>query len=192
MNNNKAVKVLREACQAALDSHNLMLMSFPPKDAWVSRNVDGQLRRALAATACVADGGERAHFDLRSSKIKRYVCKPGVGMEEDELGGWIGFYQLEVELSKAERAATQPARNLPADFAVPDGYVLMARGMADMLAAPISEASAPDAVDVVALLDEQKSDVKARNGDWWRGYEAALHWIGKAIKEKQSEVPNEN
>ncbi len=116
---------------------------------------------------------------------------------------------------KAERAATQPAGDADAwlytlkqpgkceqwasvdandttRWPLAPGAVLTKQSLTLASAAPISEASAPAAVDVVTLLDEQKADVKARAGDWWRDYEAALHWIGQAVKEKQAEVSNEN
>jgi hypothetical protein len=43
---------------------------------------------------------------------------------------------------------------------------------------------------IISTLTEQREDVKKRDGEWWRGYESALHWITKAITDK-SEGENE-
>lgn len=51
---------------------------------------------------------------------------------------------------------------------------------------PTTELNGNTEKEILALLAEQKADVKQRDGDWWRGYEAALHWIGKSITEKQN------
>ena len=142
---------------------------------------------AMLATARVADGRE----NKRDSKdiVRNWMGENDVVLSTQA-------YRTLCKIIATERAATQPAGevecratcNICADE---NGNAWpCAKGKA--FAAPISEASAAAAVDVVALLDEQKAEVKQRNGDWWRGYEAALHWIGKAIEEKQSEVQNEN
>lgn len=40
-----------------------------------------------------------------------------------------------------------------------------------------------DVAALLKLLSEQKAEASARDGDWWRGYGAALHWISKTVSE---------
>jgi hypothetical protein len=54
---------------------------------------------------------------------------------------------------------------------------------------PLHAASSVDS-DLVTLLSEQRAAVKLRDGEWWRGYEAALHWIGKSIEDKATPTRN--
>jgi hypothetical protein len=51
------VRVLVEAVKLALSSHGIVLMSDPPRDAWKFRDVDAQLRAAIAT---VNQEGEQA------------------------------------------------------------------------------------------------------------------------------------
>lgn len=52
-------------------------------------------------------------------------------------------------------------------------------------AAPVQ---AQEPVNITAFLDEQKEFAKSRDGDWWRGYGAALHWVGKELSDKQEKA----
>lgn len=53
------------------------------------------------------------------------------------------------------------------------------------IAAPVQ---AQEPVNITAFLDEQKEFAKSRDGDWWRGYGAALHWVGKELSDKQEKA----
>lgn len=41
--------------------------------------------------------------------------------------------------------------------------------------------------EILKILAGQKAEAKTHDGDWWRGYEAALYWISKAISDNQKD-----
>ena len=89
----QAAEMLINVLELAIRSHGVMLLTYPPQDAWIANSVSSKAREAV-----IAMRGALAESELRVNELEAKIRETLDGIDETEASYQRGWWETSAEV----------------------------------------------------------------------------------------------